>query len=171
MAGKPETDQDFVLWYVLHQAADAIARNRQRELTEAGIGITLMHAAVLHILKTSDEPATPAEIARLLFREPPSVFVLLKEMERRGLITRTKDLERGNMVRVSITEKGKHAYREASMNMNKKVVHDIFSCLSEEERTTLYRITKRLRKTALMKLGVRRLRREPTVTMPGCESP
>jgi len=143
-------DPEYELWVLLHQACDAMIRARENELRE--IGISRMQAAVLFIVKAIDGPATPAEISRWLFREPHTVFGLLVRMEKQGLVRRIKDLERKNMVRVTITEKGEEAYRRSR---KLKVIRTILSGLSPEQRDNLKPYLETLRKRALGKLGVK----------------
>ena len=143
------SDRDFELWALLNQACDAIGKARDDELRQ--FGITRMQAAILFTLKAVKVPATPAEIARWLFREPNTVFVLLKQMERKGLVRRVKDLERKNMVRVVLTEKGLQASRRAMLR--NQSLCDIFSILSEEEHANLRAYLWKLRDKALASLG------------------
>ena len=143
-------DPEYELWVLLHQTVDTMARARENELRE--IGISRMQAAVLFIIKAIDGPATPAEISRWLFREPHTVFGLLKRMEKQGLVRRTKDLERRNMIRVTITEKGEEAYRRSR---KLKVIRMILSGLSPEQRDNLKPYLETLRKRALKELGVK----------------
>ena len=126
------TDRDCELWMLLQQACDSTRRARGNELRE--FGISMMQAAVLFIVKSIEGPATPAEISRWLFREPHTVSGLLERMEKQGLVRRVKDLERKNMIRVEITEKGEEAY-QGSREL--KVIRTILSSISPEERDIL----------------------------------
>ena len=141
-------DPEYELWVLLHQACDAMIRAREDELRK--IGISRMQAAVLFIIKAIEGPASPAEIPRWLFREPHTVFGLLKRMEKQGLVRRTKNLERRNMIRVTITEKGEKAYRRSR---DMKVIRTILSGLSPEQRKNLKPYLETLRKRALKELG------------------
>jgi len=143
-------DPEYELWVLLHQACDAMGRARDDELRE--IGISKIQAAVLFIIKAIDGPATPAEISRWVFREPHTVFGLLKRMEKQGLVRRVKDLERRNMIRVTITEKGEEACRRSR---DMKVIRTILSSLSPEQRDNLKPYLEILRKRALEKLGMK----------------
>ena len=142
-------DPEYELWVLLHQACDAMIRARENELRK--FGISRMQAAVLFIIKAIDGQATPAEISRWPFREPHTVFGLLKRMEKHGLVRRVKDLERKNMIRVTITEKGEEACRQSR---DMKVIRTILSGLSPEQRDNLKPYLETLRKRALGKLGV-----------------
>ena len=142
----------FRVWGILHHTSWAIARNRQNEVAEADT--TLVQASVLFILKNIKGPMTPAGISRWLFREPQSVSSLLNHMEREGLLRKVKDLDRKNMVRVELTEKGDETYWRSLEKTG--VLLDIFSCLSSDELAELERYLLRLRSRAIKKLGLKR---------------
>jgi DNA-binding MarR family transcriptional regulator len=144
------TNRDYELWVLLHQACDAMIRARENEVR--GFGISRMQAAVLFIVKAIKGPATPAEISRWLFREPHTVFGILERMEKRGLVRQVKDLERKNMIRVVITEKGEEAYQRSR---ELKVIRTILSSLSVEQRANLKPYLETLRNKALGELGVK----------------
>ena len=143
------TDNYYNLWVLLHQTRDAIFKARGKELNQ--YGTSTRHAAVLYTIKAIGDRATPAEISRWLFREPHSVSGILQRMESRGLINKVKDLERKNMVRVSITEKGRQAYQQST---KRKSIHKMLSSLSEEERQQLTASLAKLRNKALRELRV-----------------
>jgi DNA-binding MarR family transcriptional regulator len=143
----------FELWAALIQAHDTMLRARQNELK--GKNITMMQASVLFIAKSIDAPPTPAEISRWIFREPHTVSVLITQMEKQGLVRKVKDLDRKNLVRIEITEKGEEAYRRSREDAT--VIGEIFSCLSLAEADQLQAYLERLRDDALKKFGGRKL--------------
>jgi DNA-binding MarR family transcriptional regulator len=140
--------QDCELWMLFHQTCDAIIKARENALRKQ-IGISRMQASVLFIVNAIDGPATPAEISRWLFREPHSVSGLLNRMEKDGLIKKVKDLERKNLIRVAITEKGEEAYRRS---WDVTVVPEIMSSLSRKKRENLRAYLEILRNRALEEL-------------------
>jgi len=144
------TKQDYELWVILHQTADAMVRAREKELEL--VGLTRMQVAVLFIVKAINGPATPAEISRWMFRESHTVSELLNRMERQGLVRKTKDLERKNQVRVALTDKGEEAFRQTS-SLN--VIKRILSCLSQKDLDNLRAQLETLRDKALEESGVR----------------
>ncbi len=143
------TDGDFKLWVLLRQTCDAMIRARQNALRQ--IGISSRQAAVLSIVKAVTVPTTPAEISRWLFRQPHTVSGLLNRMEKQGLVRKVNDLERKNMIRIVITEKGEQAYQ---WSKRMKVIPNILSCLSPKERDNLGTYLKALRNKALEEIGV-----------------
>ena len=142
-------DQDCNVWVLLSQAAHTALRAREKELDQ--YGVSAIEAAVLFIIQAIGDRATPAEISRWLLRESHSVSGLLNRMERKGLVSRVKDLERKNLVRVALTEKGKAVYRESR---ERKSIRNILSPLSQEEREQLRLCLERIRNKALKELGL-----------------
>ena len=132
METNPTRDLDYELWGLLNQASHAMERAREDELRP--LGLSMMHAAVLYIVKVAKDPVTPAQISRWLFREPHSVSALLQRMEKQGLLKRAKDLERKNVIRVTLTERGEEAYRQSR---EMKPIRRVMSHLSPKERDSL----------------------------------
>ena len=143
------SDRDYELWALLHQTCDAIGKTRDDELRQ--FGITRMQAATLFVVKAVKVPATPAEIARWLFREPHTVTGLLDRMEKQGLVRKVKDLKRKNLIRIVITEKGEEAYHRSR---ELKAIHKSLSCLSSKEHDDLRAYLERVRNKALEELRV-----------------
>jgi len=137
-------DEDYKLWVLLRQVRDTIFAAREVELRP--YGTSPMHAAVLFVMQAIGSEAMPAEIARWLLRSPNTVSDLLDRMERAGLVARTRDPDRKNVTRVTITEKGRQTYSDS---MKLESVHRIMSCLSKEERQQLRSILQKLRDEAL----------------------
>jgi len=141
--------QDYELWVLLEQTCHMAQETRDRELTR--LGITGEQAAVLFAVEAIGDKATPAEISRWTLRESQSTSAILDRMEKAGLVARVKDLERKNMVRIAMTEKGERAYRES---MKRKSSQKLLSPLSETERRELRSYLERVRDRALRVLGV-----------------
>ncbi|MFC1944598.1 MarR family winged helix-turn-helix transcriptional regulator [Chloroflexota bacterium] len=139
MQTKSAAERDFALFTLLYQVRDAMVKADERETVQCGI--SLIEAATLYVLKNAKVPPTPAEIARRLFREPNGVGTLLKRMEKRGLVTRTKDLEKKNLIRVVIMEEGAEVYRRVT---ELGVQSRLLSNLSHQELDYLNRILLKL---------------------------
>ena len=60
-------------------------------------------------------------------------------------------MERKNLVRVSMTEKGKQAYEQST---KRKSIHKVMSVLSEQERQQLLASLEKLRNRALKEIRV-----------------
>ena len=143
-------DEEYRLWVLLHQTCDALSRARENELRKAA-GISRMQAAVLFIVKAIAGPVTPAEISRWLFREPHTVSGILDRMERQGLVRKAKDLERKNMIRVALTEKGEEAYHRTT---ELKAIRNILLSLSKEELENLRKYLETMRNKAIEELRI-----------------
>jgi DNA-binding MarR family transcriptional regulator len=115
---------------------------RARELELARVALTIPQAGVLYFLKTSKEPLTPMKLSRIMNRQPHTVSALVTRMEAQGLVKTTKDLQRKNWVRVSLTKKGEEAYKR---QMTQKAAREATSCLSKNEIDALNTICKKLR--------------------------
>ena len=141
------TREEYELWVLMRQTVDAIRRSREAELKQ--FGVSRMQAAVLFAVKTIEPPATPTKIARWLFRKSHTVSALLNRMQKQDFIIKTKDLERRNLIRVALTEKGEKAYEQSK---ERRAFHDILSCLSPKEREKLQTILAKLRDEAIEEL-------------------
>lgn len=143
-------DQDYKLGVLLHQARDAVFKARDKELRQHGISSPIQ-AAVLFIVRAIGGEATPAKISRWLLREPHSVSAILNRMEKEGLVRKTKDLEKKNLIRVTLTEKGQKAYDQSRES---KCIKRILSSLSKEQQEQLLLLLWTLRNKALEELGM-----------------
>ena len=141
--------KDFITWVLLNQARNAVFKARDRELRQ--YGVSAGQACVLCAVEVIGNHATPSEISRYTIREPHTTSQVLSRMEKKGLVRRTNDLERKNMVRVALTKKGKQAYYQST---KLESVSKVLSCLSEEERHQLNAYLQRLRAAQLKELGM-----------------
>ncbi len=144
-------DKDYELWWLMDQMKTATYRARTKELAQ--YGITFEQCGVLFVTQALGPRATPIEISRWLLREHHTVSGLLSRMEKRGLITKVKDLDRKNRVRVTMTEKGRQAYNGST---KRESIHRIMSSLSGEEHQQLRRCMEILLDSALKEYGVSR---------------
>jgi DNA-binding MarR family transcriptional regulator len=142
-------DKDYALWVLLFQAKDMVFKAREKEVRQ--YGISPEEAAVLFIVQTLGNKATPGEISRWLLRKPHTVSGILSRMEKKGLVTKNQGLDRKNLVRVRLTEKGEKAYYRSTKIES---IRHIMSSFSEEERQQLGSHFKTLRDRALKELGV-----------------
>ena len=72
-------------------------------------------------------------------------------MEKKGLVTKAKDLEKKNLVRLAITEKGQQAYEQA---MKRESIHRILSSISDDECERLESCLTMLRDKAIEEAGI-----------------
>jgi len=140
------------LFLLLRQTHVLIYKAIEDELRLSG-SVPYTQAAVLFVVKAIGEQATPAKISRWLIREPHTISALLVRMEKRGLLRKTKDLERKNLVRVTLTEKGEEALRKGMKE--ETTISKIMSRLSNEEQDCLRAHLETLRSKALEELRIK----------------
>lgn len=122
------SDRDSLLEALLFLTKDAVLKSRNEELSQNDISSE--QGAVLSVIQSMGDKATPAEISRWLFQRPHLTARLLIRMEKKGLVKMNKDPERKNMIRVALTEKGEHAYHQM---LKLRSIHRIMSSLTEEQ--------------------------------------
>ncbi|MCX6012418.1 MAG: MarR family transcriptional regulator [Chloroflexi bacterium] len=120
------------IWVLLYKTAYLIRRCREIELSRSDT--SWIQSSVLYKIKNSPIPPTPADISRLLFRKPHTISGLLTRMEKQGLITKTKDEKKRNMVRILLTEKGEELLRISS---NSPIIEEVMQNLSETKQKQL----------------------------------
>lgn len=140
------------LFLLLRQTHGLMYKAIEDELRLSG-SVPYTQAAVLFVVKAIGEQATPAQISRWLIREPHTVSTLLVRMEKQGLLRKTKDLERKNQVRVTLTEKGEEALRKGMKE--ETTISKIMSRLSNEEQDCLRAHLETLRSKALEELRIK----------------
>lgn len=149
MKGKIVTDDLWNLWTMLEQVHSGITLARDRELEKHGI--STIKAAALFIISSIGNEATPAEISRWILRRPHSVSGLLDRMEKDGLIKKTKNLHKKNLVRVTITPKGRKAYE---ISLKRKTINQVLAALTSAEQKQFYAYLEKLRNKALKVAGI-----------------
>lgn len=145
-------EEAFELLVLLHQARDMVGKARQKELSR--IGLSMSQSAILYIVKAIDGPAYPSEIGRWLNREPNTVFSLLKNMERQGLIRRAKDIRPRNRVRIELTEKGEKMNQLSQQK--REIITKVMSSLTPAERVALKSLLAKIRDQAMQHGGIDR---------------
>jgi DNA-binding MarR family transcriptional regulator len=143
-----DVDRNYNLWLLLHQVSDIIFYAREQELKE--YKLPGMQAEVLFAIKAIGDKATPADIARWLFRRPHSVSGILHRMTKAGLIKKSKDLKRKNLIRVTLTKEGENAFAQA---LKRSSIHKIVSALNEDQKKQLRSLLDMLRNKGLKELG------------------
>ena len=124
-------------------------RARTKELFQ--YGITPEEAAVLFATQAIGYKANPVGISRFLLLESHSVSELISRMEKKGLVSKVKDLEKRNLVRVAVTKKGRQLYEQAA---KRESIHHIMSSLSDSECEHLVACLQSLLDKALDEAGI-----------------
>ncbi len=144
-----DSDPDHDMWMFLTHTRYAIYRARERELQR--YGISPEQIGVLFIVQALQNRATPSEISRFIMRQPHTVSALIDRMQDKGYVKKYHDLDKKNLVRVSITEKGIRVYESSR---KRGPIHRIMAVLSEEERSQLRDLLKKLQTQARKELGL-----------------
>ncbi len=127
----PFLDEYYRLWLLLAEARSAVFKARHKKF---GQYLHPNQAAALVVVWAYDGQATPATLSRYLFLEPHSVSELVIRMEKKGMVTKSKDKKKGNIVRIAMTETGREI---CSRIVQTDFIRRIMSSLSAEEREQL----------------------------------
>jgi DNA-binding MarR family transcriptional regulator len=141
-------EQEFRVGMMLEQAQAAFFASREKELAQ--YGTSPMKIAVLFIIRKIGREATPAEISRWLVRRSHTVSGLLDRMEKDGLVTKSKNLPKKNLVRVTLTEKGKRLLRQSLKRDTEK---KIFASLPQKDKAQLYTLLEKIRDRGIKLAG------------------
>ena len=143
------TDEEHNLYLLLASTRHMIFKLRKRELSQ--YNLSPVESGVLSLINSLERnQATPANLSRMLSREPHTISMLLNRMEKKGLIVKKKDLEKKNLVRIELTAEGSDLCQKA---INSKVVKEIFSLLNSAQRESFESLIEILWKAAKEKLG------------------
>jgi DNA-binding MarR family transcriptional regulator len=145
------SDVDHDLWMLLTRTRYAIYRSREKELIR--YGVSPEQAGVLFIIQALQDRATPSEIARSIMRQPHTVSALIERMAEKGFVKKDHDLDKKNLVRVSLTEKGKKVYEYST---KRGPIHKIMEVLSDEEKAQLRDLLGKLHSKARKEIGLDR---------------
>ena len=132
MSEERPQDSRYQLWHKLRIARGLALEMRNRELKE--LGITRCQATLFFAMRSAGEKATIAELARWTGQKPHGLSALVGRLEAQGLVERVRDLERKNLVRVQLTEKGRVAYEAARQ---RESINAFLRNLSDEQSVCL----------------------------------
>ena len=129
MKTDPSRQSNLRLWGLLGEASHAIMLARQKELNQYGIPVRQYE--ILRSIQTLGSKATVTVIARQQQREDHVISRRTVIMEKDGLITRTKNTPKSNILKLELTPKGLSLIKVAR---HSKIIDTVFSTLSGEER-------------------------------------
>lgn len=142
-------DKPMTTWAVLRQTW--VVANKVAETKLAKKGLTPEHLAVLWICRDHKGPVTPAEIARLVFREAQSIAGLLNRMEKEGLVKRIPKRKGRPFTEIKLTPKGE-GLCSPGIEILKKIIMDFTSDMPDKERDQFHKTLKSLRAKVLDQL-------------------
>lgn len=144
----PFTNEYHRLWVLLSQTRAALFKARHKRVKR------YVHfnvaASLLHIWR-HDGQVTMADLANRLFLEAHSASEIVKRLEKKGFVRKTKDSGRGNIVKLWITEEGRQFCREISQP---DFVQEVISCLTKEQQEQLWSLLSILYDKALQELNM-----------------
>ena len=129
-------------WAMLRQTW--IAVNKAAELKLAKVGLTPEKVAVLWALREYPGTLTPAEIARLVFRENQTIAGLLNRMEKEGLVTRVPKRKGHPFTEVKVTPKGEKV-SGPGIEILSALIKGLAADMPVEEQKQLQKSLKKLR--------------------------
>jgi DNA-binding MarR family transcriptional regulator len=144
-------DQSASVYLLIRQTADLTSQDLEYELRTEGC-VPEVQSALLFIVKTLENRAAPSEISRLMLRQRHSTCRLIDRMVEKGLLKKTKDLDRKTMKRVSLTDKGEEALQKALLA--RKTIERIVGALSDKEINCLIGHLQKLRNAAVIEQTV-----------------
>jgi len=147
------TDARLAAWSLLFQAFYAARKAEARRLAKAKVGLTHDKLTILWLAIRYEDPLTPAEISRSLFRESQTIAALLSRMERDGLVKRVPKRKGKPYTDVIATAKGKELCGPA-VEVTISFATELMSCLSAEELEQLQEMIRKIRQKALDELYI-----------------
>ncbi|HEY96239.1 MAG TPA: MarR family transcriptional regulator [Dehalococcoidia bacterium] len=119
--------RDYDIWGKITEVYKLIGKARSIELST--MNLTPEQSHILRILMLNGGISTINEIADISLRTHNTVSILIKRMEKMGLVYREKK-ESSKQYLISITEKGSELFNTMPINS----IEMIFSTLSEEDK-------------------------------------
>jgi DNA-binding MarR family transcriptional regulator len=139
-------DPTMTTWTLLRQTWTAITKVSEAKLTK--LKLTPEKLAILWTCRDFPGTVTPAEISRLLFREPQSIAGVLNRMEKEGLVKRIPKRKGRPYTEIVMTPKGEQLC-SPGIEVHKAQIKSLTSDMSDEDRQHLHRILKALRQKML----------------------
>lgn len=138
---------DYDIWGKVTEVNKLIGKARSIELSS--INLTPEQSHILRILMLNGGTSTINEIADLTLRTHNTVSILVKRMEKSGLIYREKK-ESSKQYLISISEKGSELFKTMPIDS----IEMVFSALSEEEKELFSEYLDQLEQKARHILGL-----------------
>ena len=147
---KNPPDIPYRLWQMISNTTHVISKARQKELHNDGI--SMYSSGILDAIARLGEKATPVALSKESSRERHSTSEQLSRMEKQGLIRKIKDLERKNLIRIELTEKGYDAYQKVK---ERKSIEYVTTALTSDEQRELWSLLAKVREKAIEYLGTK----------------
>ena len=135
----PQVEQNYVfeIWKVFVRSV-YITRHKL-----APLKITTRHFAAMAVLASPSSPATQSTIAKHMGLSPNVVLAMIDYLDRLGYTRRVQNPSNRRENIVLLSKKGRNAYDQA-VGILREVEKELLVCLTEEERTQSWALTKKL---------------------------
>ena len=146
---------------VIHQLINLAVKHRkimQNNLDETGV-YQSQHRLLMEISRNPN--ASQVDLARLMHVSPAAIAVSLKKLEKEGYINRGKDEDDNRLNKITITNKGNRIV-EQSKKIFESTEKRVFEGFTEEEKSTLFALLKKLNVNLLKMEDQIKLERERT---------
>jgi DNA-binding MarR family transcriptional regulator len=140
------SDKYFELIIALFRARDTILIAYEKESNRQGLSYEEIRT--MFFVKSIGPEATISEVARRTIRRPNSVFYIVDRMVNKGLLIKTKDIDRRNITRIAVTDKGEQLFR-----LKRYSFQNMVSNLTDKERAILISLCNKLYIKALNESG------------------
>jgi DNA-binding MarR family transcriptional regulator len=145
------TEPAMTVWMLLRQTHTAV--NKVAEVRLAKKGLTPEKAAVLWACRDYPDVVTPAEIARLVFREAQTIAGLLNRMEREGLIKRIPKRKGRPYTQVKLTPKGEELV-DPGIQVLRRLIESLTEDMPDKERERLIKSLAAIRRKMMDELHI-----------------
>jgi DNA-binding MarR family transcriptional regulator len=136
-------DRDYALWLLFTRTHYKVQKARTCELRK--FDLSPEQAGALFYIHARGNTAMPLEISRWMDREPQTITSIIDRMVKKDLVKKSRDSQRRNVVRLSLTEKGEQAYQSS---IAREAFHHVLAPLSEDKRQVLEEVLKDMMKAA-----------------------
>lgn len=138
--GTEEETRALNAYIKLQRAAETSLHNTTAHLSDYNLSISqfAILEALYHLGTLSQ-----SELAQKLLKSTGNISIVLKNMEKKGLVERTRDPEDNRLMRVTITKEGRDLIEMIFDTHVTGIVREM-GILSAEEQTELARLCKKL---------------------------
>ena len=143
-------NKNYKLWWLIFQTRRAMMKVWLQEMAQ--YGITPQEFAVLFVVDNLSGKAMPSEISRWLLLEPHATSSLLGRMVKKGLVRKDKNFDRKNLIRVTLTKKGREVYNRSD---RLECIQKIMPILSRGEFNQLRICLEKIRDKTLKERGIK----------------
>jgi len=140
MSDAPDTSGPH-LWLILWKASRAIEKRDRESIKATGFDILSDFAVLEVLLHKGPQPVNA--IGRRVLLTSGSITAAVDRVEKKGYVERRHSSEDRRVVEVHLTEAGRAHITEA-FGQHAEALEEIFSELSAEEKSTLYRLMKKV---------------------------